>query len=1827
MRKVQPVNQFSDMEYPEMTVLSKGELIFLTSKPVEDVLGRPVENLLTSSIHVDKYQRKKPIVDIDKKKEEIENNIICIKNEPAEGSPMVTGCFMEIVNILEILPDKTLTEIAEFYLLKLNLRLQENRQSTVIMLDAFGSLETNISKEIIANMIFLQPNPDPDLIVQYMIHIVSSHQPPHPVILQSMEDICFHPEKYPASFYVGNLYDRVMLAMGAAAKKLYDSGEKERAKNITSRVQVLLGMHDPWLYRQKRSTQSEVEQEEYDKKHVILLETLGNAAIDHSYEFIVSHINATNSPWIKRAGVHALRKYDTEVAVEAIFKAAMNDENEEVRYEANLIYQAHPKSVYNRYSRIRNPAMNTTSVSVEQTLGPHRRQKRSFFEGLQFKLQAPSVDWRKVLGSSNLGGSFGFIMSNYLALKIAPLSGYVKVNVHDEAYARLHLGMIGVNVDILLARICFKGETSYNLNILQEGDFKVLSKLATRFDQVIPSILGGVNAGIKMIKDLIEGKINLNDLVLAFVDSLMQLPKKVADLRSVSKKAMKRLGDYDPKELPSFLKPVKNLVARVEKFLNNLKTDVRVFFSQLYETVTITIPENARIIFKSLKEIVDGLRTIIKNPVSSIAKVGKELYNSKLYWLELTEIQEIVDLSAVVMNSVAAKSKSWIEETIEEAEDNVKQFTKGKMSMHDVRQSIINDMNTMVDELISSLQGLTGFANPFLDKYQQFFSLVKSVKEAYAILKEGYETAVSTLASIFGPGAHPNFPNVTRLKGSGCNYDGFYPAGSEGGVDLEIEPDKTVVAPFPGLVMLSDNDNEVVIETAGGFLRNIEMTIRNIEPNSNILHPSDELYIEQPVAAGEPIGKATRSSCDNHIKDVTIDSGSVIGALGKLLKDTSPSLENEDAETEDMPELSGDSPGTDVEEIKENSESMFGKLKSFASGSGGESDATDMSGGFDWTGGNGVSEGGSGSGGFNIKDAFSVLLKKANSFLKKFSLKKLRMGTIIDFLDKLGMDESKVQMAGVIKTIKRLIDNKPCFNPQQATDDELEEELMERGQKTGGSRDQMIKRLLTNSNRCPLLSALLPSDLYCTFDSMCMGVECCINVKVLVFLRTVKVFARLDPDKMDFHFGVDEYKGTVSFGSGSLTDGIEKDIDTGIEISVAGGIKVILSVKIRLVEKVFIVTAGLGFCNADDLSNCLVNLEFLKDARIPFPSVDANGNLVWPKVNLQDAFNTTGMIEDLKKEAKEVLKKTLEEFQEKLIEILGIKEILGYLTTTEPCSRPHNMTSTQITKELKARGLNSTGTRGEKVRRILQDDRTCQLNGKTWMLPEITSSTLQKHMYYSVSPDCQRIDACVDFSIEVFKNMITKAFNAFVEIDFCSFVLKYGFEGMNDSIILIDYNWGQVERYSVTDNIHILVKVDKDDDKKVFKVDFGMKLCIAGTCILDDTMFVQDMEIPIPICNENFTWPGGNSISDMVGAIGGRLTAEAFNIILRKLGIYSILTDTSTCDLPETGQDCTSVFKIPNALKGILQCELTDNCLGLSCCVGLKFKLPFNGDDVTFNIPFGFKLSPCDFEIEISFGSYYHKTVLLNYDWGVENELPIGIGDIAPIIIRYKVDKLEEGKGFVIDLKIDICIPMDDNKYCFPENGLQVLNQHEIPICSRNFTGLIPDFNPKKWLEDVDIDFTKGLKDAAVNFILEQLKLTDFFSGPKCDVERAPYRPSVQGWNNQCPLSMFNRPDLGDIIACHITETCTGIDCCANIPFFGLTVRPFFVLDPCDYKISYGINTENVTKSLFDYEWGKTERISLANDVIIFEFSVKKPPNLKKFILDLAVKVCLNDKK
>lgn len=48
----------------------------------------------------------------------------------------------------------------------------------------------------------------------------------------------------------------------------------------------------------------------------------------------------------------------------------------------------------------------------------------------------------------------------------------------------------------------------------------------------------------------------------------------------------------------------------------------------------------------------------------------------------------------------------------------------------------------------------------------------------------------------------------------------------------------------------------------------------------------------------------------------TIRAGSVVGAIGKFLKDKTPQLFNKNAVKETMPKLSGEPPGTDVKQIK-----------------------------------------------------------------------------------------------------------------------------------------------------------------------------------------------------------------------------------------------------------------------------------------------------------------------------------------------------------------------------------------------------------------------------------------------------------------------------------------------------------------------------------------------------------------------------------------------------------------------------------------------------------------------------------------------------------------------------------------------------------------------------------------------------------------------------------------------------------------------------------------------------------------------------------------------
>lgn len=78
----------------------------------------------------------------------------------------------------------------------------------------------------------------------------------------------------------------------------------------------------------------------------------------------------------------------------------------------------------------------------------------------------------------------------------------------------------------------------------------------------------------------------------------------------------------------------------------------------------------------------------------------------------------------------------------------------------------------------------------------------------------------------------------------------------------------------------------------------------------------------------------------------------------------------------------------------------------------------------------------------------------------------------------------------------------------------------------------------------------------------------------------------------------------------------------------------------------------------------------------------------------------------------------------------------------------------------------------------------------------------------------------------------------------------------------------------------------------------------------------------------------------------------------------------------------------------------------------------------------------------------------------------------------------------------------------------------------------------------------------------------------------------------ECPTPIAV-PDLPDNIVCHISGTCTDVNCCVHIPLLNKTFDAYIKLDPCYEKVSVGIEKMHNQYKLLDYTYGKTENFNL----------------------------------
>ncbi|KAK3612510.1 hypothetical protein CHS0354_024481 [Potamilus streckersoni] len=547
--------------------------------------------------------------------EAIKGNLTCMSNQPSKGrecylshylnyglyfkddqmskcttwrklgrSPELSTCFFDIVHVLKRLPAEHLDTIAEFYFTNLSSVYPDNAAARHNMLDAYGVLNTNHSQTILLQRVLLAPTLDEDLVQRVLVQVVSMKTPPIQNITTVIEEMAFDSTIGSRKISMTTCH-RAQMTLGSVIRKMKENDDTY-SKHLTDRMHGMLGIHDPWRYIQKRSTMTEGEQYDHDREKVVLLESLGNACMNHSYDYIISHINATNSPWIKRAGVHALRHYHHDDAADQLLLTALYDHDENVRFEALLQYQAHPKSriitpLNNRAHPNDSYEFNPYSSGIQE-VAVHHRDRRSLMNfmklNLHFHLEAPGVDWRKELGTKDMGASFGIILKNMLDIKIAPLKGHLKIEVHDEAYARAHVGKSNFNIDFFVARLCFTGGAEYNLNIFQDFDPNLGFDLVKQFDALVKNVVGAIKTGIELFRDLISGNF-LKTIVNGFVQALEELPNTVANLRTHAESVVAKLGRLNLEKLPSFIKPLKQLVTHVTNLFTDIKNDVMTFYN------------------------------------------------------------------------------------------------------------------------------------------------------------------------------------------------------------------------------------------------------------------------------------------------------------------------------------------------------------------------------------------------------------------------------------------------------------------------------------------------------------------------------------------------------------------------------------------------------------------------------------------------------------------------------------------------------------------------------------------------------------------------------------------------------------------------------------------------------------------------------------------------------------------------------------------------------------------------------------------------------------------------------------------------------------------------------------------------------------------------------------------------------------------------------------------------------------------------------------------------------------------------------------------------
>ncbi|KAK3093639.1 hypothetical protein FSP39_018327 [Pinctada imbricata] len=521
--------------------------------------------------------------------------------------------------------------------------------------------------------------------------------------------------------------------------------------------------------------------------------------------------NNGHDDW-KHAAIHSLRFYSCNESADALVRSFAADHDDLVREMAYKVYKDHPLSGDGHNQRHKDIIRG-----IRYTYRQMVRLKRSIIAaefkdgGIYFAIKLPGIEWKKTIGLSAIGAGFGLTVKNGIEIDVRPLQGHADVDVYDEAYVKVFLGWFGLEFSIVHAFFCYQAHIRYDVNILKGG-----------FQDIVDEIVNILKSLPVIFKTLVE------------------------DVAEAVIKALKY------KAYPWITK-IQTIVLKARFFIEDIKTDVLVFYNTIADAVTVTLPYGAKKIYDAISGINQGFKNFFTNPVKSIFRVGRAvldfiIFFMKLYLFGFLRSQRKEVISSNTAPTAKYKNASCLKDL------PYSPFQKDHT--HEIKEALMKAFETFTSLIKSAFDRL---GKPFFDAFRSVMEAVRGIKMAFVNLKDIVNKAKSLVEKVFGPKFHMDFPARRRNEVPECGQ-GIWPTTSNGkystlGVDVEIELGENVVCPVNGIVR-RNGDGKVIIEPKDDDFLDLEVVIDNINPRSDI--DEEGIYLR---AGEDHIGTAGSSPC------------------------------------------------------------------------------------------------------------------------------------------------------------------------------------------------------------------------------------------------------------------------------------------------------------------------------------------------------------------------------------------------------------------------------------------------------------------------------------------------------------------------------------------------------------------------------------------------------------------------------------------------------------------------------------------------------------------------------------------------------------------------------------------------------------------------------------------------------------------------------------------------------------------------------------------------------------------------------------------------------